>query len=233
METTVSRTYGEDDATGTLKAVQARSAGMAAIGGAIIMFVGAALYFSSGTDLWAAVGGDMAGYLVAVGGVKGQLVANLTLWIVGVLVLGVAVNAMADLSKRRRMTAQIAQHCARTAVPLAIMAFIAMLSLVVIIAPDTSATSVATADVVGWMGARADDLATALIVGFAPLFITLAARETWMPTWLVAWGYVAGLVGLLSLAVLFTPPLAQIGFLIIPVGLGWMIGAGVVLLRRS
>ena len=39
--------------------------GYTALGGAILMIIGAALYFSSGTDLWAAVdGGDIAGYLV-------------------------------------------------------------------------------------------------------------------------------------------------------------------------
>lgn len=232
METNVGKAYRQDDTRSTLKADPTRTAGIAAIGGALIMLIGAALYFSSGADLWAAVdGGDMAGYLAAVGNAKTQLVANLSLWIVGVFTLGMAINAMADLGEQRPTAMQIARHCARTAVPLAILAFIAMLSLVLQIAPDTSETSVTVANVIGWIGARADDLATSLIVGFAPLFVSLAARDEWMPAWLAGWGYVSGLIGLVSLLSLYIPSLAQLGFLIVPVGLGWMIGAGVVLLR--
>lgn len=233
MDTMINTDYRQDEMATAGAADRARAAGLAAIGGAIIMFIGAGLYFSSGTDLWAAVGGDMSGYLVAVGTVKAQLVANLTFWIAGVFVLGTTVSAMANLSDGSGLAVQIARLCAFTAVPLAILAFIAMLSLVVQIAPDASETSVALANVVGWIGVRADDLATALIVGFAPFFLVLAGRKVWAPGWLVGWGTLAGLVGLLSLVVLYIPPLAQMGFLIIPVGLGWMVAAGVVLLRHS
>jgi hypothetical protein len=108
-----------------------------------------------------------------------------------------------------------------------------MLAVVVQIAPDTSVTSVAIANVVGWIGIRADDLATALIIGFPPLLLALAARDEWMPTWLAWWGYLAGAVGLWSLVVIYIPPLTAMGFLIVPVGVGWMIAVGVVLLRRK
>lgn len=158
--------------------------------GAVIMVIGAILWGTSGTDLWVTLDtGDMAGYLVAAGAVKGQLVANLTFWIAGVLVLGVAGAAMSHLCVQRRALGQIALMCIRTGVPLVIVSYIAMLSLVVQIAPDTSATSVAIANVVGWIGARADDLATALILGAMPFFLALAGRDEWMPTWLVWWGY--------------------------------------------
>lgn len=52
-----------------------------------------------------------------------------------------------------------------------------MLSLVVKVTSDTSEISIAIANIIGWIGIRADDLATALLVSFAPLFIALAARE--------------------------------------------------------
>jgi hypothetical protein len=208
--------------------------GYAAVGGAVLMLIGAVLYFSSGTDLWASLAnGEMGAYLTAAGGRKAQLVANLSFWIVGVLVMGAALNGMVKLSNQRSAFAQIASVCAGTAVPLAIISFIAMMSLVVQIAPDSSATAVALADVVGWIGARADDLATALIVGFAPFFLALAGRGDWMPTWLARWGYLAGVVGLFSLIVLYIPPLAEMGMLIVPVGIGWMIAAGVVLLKAT
>ena len=205
--------------------------GYAAVGGAVLMLTGAVLYFSSGTDLWASLAnGEMEAYLTAVGGRKAQLVANLSFWIVGVLVMGAALNGMVKLSNQRSAFAQIAGVCVATAVPLAIVSFIAMMSLIVQIAPDSSATAVALADVVGWIGARADDLATALIVGFAPFFLALANRDDWMPTWLARWGYLAGTVGLFSLIVLYIPPLAEMGMLIVPLGIGWMIAAGVVLI---
>jgi len=205
-----------------------------ALGGTVIMLIGAALWGTSGTDLWAALdSGDMAGYLATAGAVKGQLVANLTVWIVGVLVLGAAGRALVQLCTRRRSLALAALVCISTAVPLVVVSYIAMMVLVVQIAPDTSETSVAIANVVGWIGIRADDLATALIIGFAPLFISLAGHREWLPAWLARWGYLAGLIGLLSLVVLYIPPLSDLGFLIVPVGIGWMLAAGIVLLRRG
>lgn len=205
-----------------------------AIGGAVTMIVGAILWGTSGADLWVALdSGDVAGYLAAAGAVQAQLIANLTLWMVGVLILGMAGVALANLCVQRPLLAQMALVCIRTGVPLVLVAYIAMLALVVQIAPDTSATSVAIAQVVGWIGVRADDLATALMIGAAPLFLSLAGRDEWAPVWLVRWGYLAGVIGLLSLVVLYIPPLRGLGFIIIPVGVAWMIAVGIVLLRRS
>lgn len=234
MTTTISTIGKQQGTTAATTPSNTRLGGWAALGGGIIMLIGAALYFSSGTDLWVAVGGgDMAAYLTAVGGVKAQLVANLSFWTVGVLALGTAANAMVRLCGQRRTLAQVASVSAATAVPLAIVSFIAMMSLVVQIAPDTSETAIAMAKVVGWIGVRADDLATALIIGIAPLFISLAGRGEWLPTWLARWGYLAGAVGLFSLVVLYIPGLGALGFLIVPVGIGWMIAVGVMLLRRK
>lgn len=211
-----------------------RMAGYTAIGGTIIMLIGAALWGTSGTDLWAALdSGELAGYLAAAGAVRGQLVANLTLWILGVLVLGVAGTALVRVCAQRPSLAQVALVSIRTAVPLVIVSYVAMLSLVVQIAPDASPTSVAIAKVVGWIGVRADDLGTALTIGFTPLFVSLAAKGEWMPAWLARWGYLTGIIGLLSLVVLYIPGMGAFSFLILPVGMGWMLAAGVVLLRRG
>jgi len=208
--------------------------GYTTLGGAVVMVIGAALWGTSGTDLWATLdSGDMAGYLAAADAVKGQLVANLTFWIAGVLILGVAGAAMSNLCVRRRALGQIALTCVRIGVPMVVVAYIAMLSLLVQIAPDTSATSVAIANVVGWIGVRADDVATALILGAMPFFLALAGRDEWMSTWLAIWGYLVGIIGLLSLVVLYIPPLRGLSFTIIPVGVAWLIAAGIVLIRRS
>lgn len=210
----------------------ARIGGYSALIGGIAMLVGGALFGASGADLWAAlVSGDMAGYLTKAGEVKVLLVVNHTVWILGVLTLGMAGAMMAEMCGPRRVWTQAALVCFRTAVPLAIVSFIAMLSLVVQIAPDASATAVSIAKVVGWIGARADDLATALIVGVGPLFISLSGRNVWVPKWLLTWSYLTGIVGLFSILVLYIPALAAFGIIIVPVGIGWMIAAGVVLLR--
>ncbi len=209
-----------------------RLAGYTAAGGAIIMLIGAALWGTSGTDLWAALeSGDMAGYLVAIAGVEAQLVANLTLWLLGVITLGVAGMLITDLCQQRRHLARVGLTCFRTAVPLVVVSYIAMLAVVVQLGGATDQTSVAIAEVVGWFGARADDLATALMIGAGPLFIALAGRDEWVPTWLLRWGYVAGAVGLFSLVCLYIPGMGPYGFAIIPIGVFWMIAAGVVLLR--
>ncbi len=44
--------------------------------------------------------------------------------------------------------------------------------------------------------------------------------------------YIALLAGLLTTLAQFTGGLTTYGFLIIPVGMGWMLGASVVLFRR-
>jgi hypothetical protein len=219
---------------GKLLTAHTRMAGMTALGGAVIMLGGAVLYFSSGLDLWAALANqDMASYLVAAGEFKGQLIANLSLWILGVLLLGMAISSMGTLGTQQSPWTQAARVCAQTAVPLALIAFIAMMSLLVQIVPEASATAVALAEVIGWISVRADDLATALLIGFAPLFIAFAGRNQWVPSWLVGWAYLAGGIGVLSLVALYIPVLSGLGFLIVPVGIGWMLAAGITLLRRS
>jgi hypothetical protein len=208
--------------------------GYSAIAGCVTMIVGAALWGTSGTDLWAALdSGDMAGYLTAIEPVKGQLVANLSVWILGVLILGVAGAMLTALCTQQRPLAQVAKVCYQTAVPLAIVSYIAMLAIVVQLGGDGSATAVSLAKVVGWIGARADDLGTALIIGIGPLFISLAGHGEWVPTWLLRWGYLVGVIGILSVVFLYLPGMAAYGFIILPVGMGWMIATGVVLLRRT
>ena len=210
-----------------------KTAAYTAIVGSVCFIIGAILWGSTGTDLDLAVtNGNMAGYLTAAGSAKPVLVANLSFWIVGALILGVAGATMANLSERRGL-AQVALVCYRTAVPLVIVSYVAMLAVVVQIAPDTSETAVYLAEVVGWIGSRADWVATILMIGAGPLFLTLSARGTWMPNWLVGLGYVAGFCGLLTLLSLFIETLATVGFLTIPVGLIWMIATGAVLLRQN
>lgn len=198
------------------------------------MLTGSALWGFSGTNLWEALdGGDMAAYLRDAGAVKTQLVTNLSFWIVGVLVLGMAGSSMAALSERRCALSQAALLSFWAAVPLAVIGFLVMMVLVVLIAPDTSETAIYIARVVSWAGARAEDIATVLLIGTGPLFVSLAGRGDWVPTWLLRWSYLAFFCGLLSIAVLYFPGMSKYGFIVVPIGMGWMIAAGIVLLRRE
>jgi hypothetical protein len=106
-----------------------------------------------------------------------------------------------------------------------------MLAIVVQLAPEVSSTTVAIARVAGWIGARLDDIATALMIGIGPLFISLAGRGTWVPAWLLGWSWLAALLGALSIVVLYVPGLRGVAFLVVPVGVGWMVAAGAVVGR--
>lgn len=211
-----------------------RVGGSAAITGSLAMLAGAGLSMASGTDLWGAlVADDMAAHLSDAGGSSTLIVANLFLWVAGVILLGIAGTMFTDLCEHRPSIGRAAQVCFRTAVPMAIVAFIIMAAVTVQIAPDTTAIAVADASVLGWIGARLDDLATVLLIGYGPLLMSVAARGDWMPVWLSRWGWLAGLAGVLSNAVMFLPHLYQLGLIIVPIGIGWMLAAGMLLSRRS
>lgn len=206
-----------------------------AIGGSVCAITGAALGIASGADLdQTLAGGDMANYLAIAGENTLLLVANLTIWIVMVFLLGIAATAMTILSERRPIVSQVARYCYWAGAPLVIAAYVAWLAIVVQVAPDTSAASVKVAEVVGWFASRADWIATILIIGIGPTFISLAGRGDWVPTWLARWSYVTAFAGLLNAVAMLTggSGLTTYGFLIIPAGVGWMIAAGIVLFRR-
>lgn len=213
-----------------------RLGGFAAIGGSVTMIIGAAILLASGADLDIALAtDDMAGYLSAAGAVQSLLVANLTIWIVGTLIFGIAGTAMSGVCVRRQTVAQVARYCYWAGVPLVVAAYVAWLALVVQIAPDSSETAVLMAEVIGWFASRADWVATILILGTGPALISLAARGEWAPKWLVGWGGIAAFTGLLTAVAMLTggSGLSTYGLLILPVGLSWTIAAGIVLLRQS
>lgn len=161
--------------------------------------------------------------------------ANLTVWIAGILVVGVAGTAMALLGERRYLTARLALYCYTTGVPLVVAAYVAMLSIVVHLGPEATPEAVAVAKVVGWLGSRADWISTTLTIGVGPTLLALAGRGDWVPTWLFRWSFVTAAAGLLTALAMLTggSGLTTYGFLVVPVGVGWMIAAGIVQLRYA
>lgn len=207
-----------------------------AIGGSVCALTGTAFWAAAGADIDVALaGGDIANYLTTAGENTFLLVANLTMWILMVFLLGIAATAMTSLSEQRPTLARVALYCYWTGVPLVIGAYVAWLAIVVQIAPDTSPAAVLVTAVVGWFASRADWVATILIVGIGPTLISLAGRDDWVPVWLLRWSFVTAVAAVLNAVAMLTggSGLSTYGFLVVPIGVGWMIAAGIVLFRRA
>lgn len=201
--------------------------GNMSIVGAVTMLIGAACWGASGTDLWQALAGNhMDTYLSHLPDAKRLLIVNTFFWSLGALLMVTALTLMVKLCISNPELAQMAKVFSITGVSVAIVSFIIMLSLAI------TTPSVEIATIIGWIGARLDDVATMLIIGFSPLCLTIAGKADWVPAWLSAWGFLAGIAGLLGIIALFTGIVA-LGFIIIPVGIGWMIAAGIVLVKKS
>ncbi|HEY7680223.1 MAG TPA: hypothetical protein VIC04_06845 [Terriglobia bacterium] len=211
----------------------ARAAGIALIWGCLCMIAGAALWASSGTDLWTTLHlRDMADHLFAASAARTALLANLTLWVIGVLLLGFGGSVAASTFVQRPNAALAAQLCFRTGVPLAILAFIVMAAILVEIGNDRTMTNIRIAEILAWIATRTDDVATALIICGGPFFLAQTGWRDWAPRFLVRWGYLAGLT-VLSAPAAWITGIVPLSFVNVPVGIGWLLVAGVVLLRRS
>lgn len=205
-----------------------------AILGALLMLAGAVLKVASGADLdLALTTGSPADYLARLTEVRHLLVMNLSLWVVGVFFLGIAGTIMAGLCDRERTMGSIVKLCYYTGVPLAIVSFVAWLALVVQLSPEASQAELTLFEVVGWFISRADWTATILVVGAGPALISYAGRKEWVPTWLARFGILPAITGVLTAVAMFTNALTSYGYLIVPIGILWIIAAGIVLYRLS
>jgi hypothetical protein len=205
-----------------------------AIAGSLCAITGAALFVASGADIDRALAiDDVAAYLTVAGGRTGLLVANLTIWMAMAFLFGIAATAMSALCRQHRLLASVAMYCYWTGVPLVLAAFTAWLAVVVRVAPDTSSAAILVTETVGWFASRADWIATILIVGIGPTLLAAAGRDDWVPKWLARWSVLTAIAAVLCAIAMFTggAGLSTYGFLIVPVGVGWMIAAGVVLAR--
>lgn len=201
-------------------------AGIVSIAGAISMLIGAACWGASGTDLWQALAeNQMENYLSQLPEARQLLVINTSFWVLGVLLMATAGTMMAGFCKTNPGLGQMAKVFSRTGASVAIVSFVMMLSLAII----NPAVDVAT--IIGWIGTHLDGIATVSIVGFSPLFLSIAGKPDWVPGWLQTWGYLTGFAGLLGVVGMFTGIVA-LEFIIIPFGIGWKIAAGVVLVKK-
>lgn len=230
--TTPRETIGRNDHGKTIRRPDGmRAGGLLLAAGAVTMLLGALAWAASGADLDAAlVAGDIDGYLTAASESSTALRVNLSLWIIGVLLMGMGGTTLADgVSPNWRGVARFAFTAGPAA---AIVFFSGWLALVVELAPAHVAGDDvgAIAQVLGQTATIADWIATTLIVSIGALAL---GRSTWAPRWLRTWSLVsvgAGAVAIVSLAILDRNP---IGFIEVPVGVGFMIAAGITASRRS
>ncbi len=209
------------------------AAGTASVTGAVLMLIGAACWGATGTDLWAALAGNnMQEYMTSLSSVKTLLAVNTACWIAGVVFLGTATTLMSTLGNENHLFSSLAKIITSSAVPVAIVSFLLMFSLV-IISPSIHEQSITLATVLGWTGARLDDIATLSIIGISPFLLSVAGRDRWVPGWLQVWGMLTAIAAVLVIISIFVPSLYRLNFIIIPVGIGWMIAAGIVLLRKK
>lgn len=220
--------------TSARAATNNRQAGTTALVAAGTMIVGSVLWASTGTDIDAALAdGTVATYLADATQHTTVLAANLSVWIVGALLLGIANIQLASVTTERVFADRLAHYAAVVGAAVAVVAFVVWLALVTQLAPAANGIAEPVAATLAWIASRADWIATVLLVAVAPASIALAARGDWMPTWLGRWAALAALAGGLTVVAMFTDGLSTYGFLVVPVGLGWMMAAGFYLIRRS
>lgn len=210
----------------------ARSAAVAALLGSVCMLVGAAVMSSTGADIDKYLyANDMAGYLKQASASQNSLILNLSLWIAGVILLGAAATLMTMIGGQNPVRVQLVRYNYGIGIPLVVVSYMAWLAVVVRLAASASPEAAAIAEAVGWFGVRADWVATALVIGTGPVLLSAAGKGIWVPGWLRVWSYLCLLAGILTTIAQYTGGLMSYGFLIIPVGMSWMIAAGVVLWR--
>lgn len=214
--------------------VAARTGSITVLIGSILMILGAAFLGISGADLDASLSkNDLAEYLISAQENQFMLITNLSLWIMGVILLGIAGIMMAYLGKECTILSKLSSYNYCIAIPIVVIAYSAWLAIVVRLSAYDSEASTLLAEVLGWFASRANWIATILVLGTGPFFITLAGRKSWVPKWLQFWSYIALFTGLLNFIAMFADGLTTYGFLIIPVGMGWMVASFFVLIRLS
>ncbi|MCB9170250.1 MAG: hypothetical protein H6597_04560 [Flavobacteriales bacterium] len=211
-----------------------RAAAYFTLGGSLCMLIGAGVMLSTGVDLDQALdAGDLPNYLRGAGGARTALILNLTLWILGVFLLGAAARLMALLGRTAVVPALLVRYTYGVAIPVVVVAYTAWLALVVRTSAQDVVVNAPLADTVGWFASRADWLATVLVLGLGPFLIVRSGQGGWVPRWLFIWGHLCLLPGVLNLVGLYAGGTTTYGFLIIPVGMAWMVAASVVLFKRA
>ncbi len=206
-----------------------RTAGWLTILGALTMAVGAGLGTAAGTDIDTAAGAGSAAMLELLSAAEANrtfLVANLSTWIVGVLVLGAGGAALALTIGRGRLVGTLTALGYAGGGVMGTTSFVAMLMLPTVFAGGADSDLMA-ATAFALFGSRLDWIATLLILAVGPVMISRLDGDDWLPGWLHKLSLLAVVAGLLTVVALFTNALATYGFLTVPAGMIWHLAAGI------
>ncbi|HQW04492.1 MAG: hypothetical protein IPH05_05565 [Flavobacteriales bacterium] len=220
--------------TTTNTIVNPRTAGATAIIGAITMLAGAGTWMSTGTDLDAALmGGTVADYLIASHAKAGALALNIGLWTMGAVLMCAGGVQLALLGRSRPQPAALAAFAYAVGAASAIVFFPLWYGIIVGLSPAQAAGAdvSAFATALGHSATTADWLATVMILAVGGMSVANAGRDTWVPRWLHTWSYFLGVAGVLSLMGIVLGDRSTYGMLIVPIGIGWLIAAGIVAMR--
>lgn len=217
------------DRTGEETRVTRRIAGSVLAAGVVGMIAGAAVWSSTGTDLWATLtDGTMTQYLADAVEHRSALFANLTLWTIGATGLAVGGMLMSRCADEPEgPTAAVARHLYQLGGALAVVSFVTWMGLVRVAA----SIDPTTAELIGFMVTRIDDLATIALIGVGPALLALAS--TWMPRLLRQAAVLVATTSVVSVVALFTDASNSYGFLIVPVGMLWSLAAGIAATRAG
>ncbi len=214
----------------------ARTSGIFAIVGSITMLVGTAAWMTSGADLDKALDGDsMAEFLTDAANSGAALVANLSLWMLGVVLLAIGGLGLLRRGRQDSLASVIGRFSLTAGAGLVLAAYSMWLGIVLGLAPAHLAgeSVIGTARALGYAASIGDWVATVMILGVGIGAIVTAGRGVWVPRWLWIWGMATLATGVLTILGLFLEARTTLSMIILPFGMLFLIAAGIVAIRDN
>ncbi len=217
-------------------AFDARTSGILAITGSITMLVGTAAWAFSGADLDKALDSDtMAEFLTDAADTGAALVANLSLWMLGVVLLAIGGLGLLRRGREESLASVVGRFSLTAGAGLVLGAYSLWLGIVLGLAPAHLAgeSVIGTARALGYAASIGDWVATVMILGVGIAAIATAGRGVWVPRWLWIWGMASLAAGILTILGLFLEARTSLTIIILPIGMLFLITAGIVSIRDN
>jgi MFS family permease len=214
---------------------QHRVAGWLTLVATITMATGAVVGAVFGTFVDEALEqGTFAEYLTNAAANNSAARANLWLWIIGVIGIGIGGVLLSQLGSQDSLATRVARFTFVATPAAAIVFYSMLLGVVVELAPrHVEGESVeATARAIAYIGTTADWIATALMLGLGIATLAYAGKDTWVPRWLYSWALATAGVGVVSMIGTITGARSTVSFVILPVAMTWLLAAGITAVRH-
>jgi hypothetical protein len=220
----------------TLPANHRRLAGWITIAGNLTMLVGTAFLVIADADLDTALEDNAIGDFLTQAAANGSaLTANLGFWILGVVILGIGGVLLSGLGDQDSPATAVARFSFTAGPAAAMVVYPAWLGIVLGLAPAHAAGENvdAVAMALGHATSTADWVFTIVVLGIGPFALAMAGRGSWVPRWLYRWGMIAIAFGAITATGLIFDIRTILAAPILPVGMGFLIAAGIVAIRGS